>query len=388
MRILLISSEFPPGPGGIGNHAHQLALGLYRLGWEITVVSPQDYATGEAIDEFNSNQPFKIHRMRSGQGRVRAAFQRLRAAYRIARAHQPDLLLGTGLSGVWVAAFLGMLQRLPAVAVAHGSEFAKDPGLSRVINRWAFERMAAVVAVSRFTRGLVEQAGIRPRRTEVIPNAADQSRFFLLPDAQRQLFQTKAEFNGGPLLLTVGHVSNRKGQAVVIRAMPHIVRKLPNAHYAMIGLPTLKPELTKLAERLGVSGRVHFLGSLPNDDIVRWLNCCDVFLMTSRVTADGDCEGFGIAVVEAALCGKPAVVSNSSGLVEAILNGITGLAVPEGDENATAEAVVSLMSDPARLLAMGNAAREHASKTQSWSTCARLYDSVLRSSLTTKGNAS
>jgi phosphatidylinositol alpha-1,6-mannosyltransferase len=203
----------------------------------------------------------------------------------------------------------------------------------------------------------------------------------VLPDAERQSFRKKNGINGNPLLLTIGHVSERKGQAVVIRAMPHILRKLPDTHYAMIGLPTLKPELTKLAEKLGVSDHVHFLGSLPNDEVVRWLNYCHVFLMTSRVTADGDCEGFGIAVVEAALCGKPAVVSNNSGLVEAIRDGITGVAVPEGDETATAEAVVALMSDPSRRLAMGKAAREHAEQTQTWLTCARRYDSVLRNSL-------
>jgi phosphatidylinositol alpha-1,6-mannosyltransferase len=218
---------------------------------------------------------------------------------------------------------------------------------------------------------------------EVIQNAADHRRFVRLPESETMAFRKQAGFNGGPLLLTVGHVSERKGQEVVIRALPRILKTMPGAHYLMAGLPSMEPRLSRLAADLRVGDRVHFLGKVTDEEMVRWLNCCDIFLMTSRTTSAGDCEGFGIAVVEAALCGKPAVVSNSSGLVEAIRDGVTGLAVPEGDENATAEAVVSLISDPSRRLAMGEAARKRAETTQTWPACARLYDSVLRGSLPT-----
>src|SRR5205823_4374587 len=99
----------------------------------------------------------------------------------------------------------------------------------------------------------------------------------------------------------------RKGQDNVIRALPAILRRIPNAHYYMVGLPTLREPLEQLASEIGVCDNVHFVGRAETADVVRWLNACDLFVMTSRTTANGDCEGFGIAVVEAALCGKPAV---------------------------------------------------------------------------------
>ena len=80
------------------------------------------------------------------------------------------------------------------------------------------------------------------------------------------------------------------------------------------------------------------MGRVEEGDMVNWLNRCDLFVMTSRTLPDGDCEGFGIAVVEAALCGKPAVVSSQCGLIEAIEDGVTGIGVPEGDVVATANA--------------------------------------------------
>ena len=78
MRALILSSEFPPGPGGIGNQAHQLALSLHRLGWELTVVSPQDYVTFEQAQAFNTQQPFRIVTVPSRRGRFAEALHRFR----------------------------------------------------------------------------------------------------------------------------------------------------------------------------------------------------------------------------------------------------------------------------------------------------------------------
>jgi phosphatidylinositol alpha-1,6-mannosyltransferase len=137
--------------------------------------------------------------------------------------------------------------------------------------------------------------------------------------------------------------------------------------------------LTQLARQLSVQNHVHFLGVVDDTDLVRWLNCADVFVMTSRTTDTGDCEGFGIAVVEAALCGKPAVVSALSGLVEAIAENLTGLAVPENDERATAAAIVSLLSNTLLRTEMGNAAQIRARHSQTWETCGAQYDALLQS---------
>jgi len=374
----MISSEFPPGPGGIGNHAHNLALNLFRLGWEIAVVSPQAYASGKEIEEFNRAQPINVTRVPTGRGGLREASCRTRIAFRLACKQRPDVLLGTGRSGAWIASAIGAVRRIPAVAVAHGSEFGIREGIPGALNRWAFERANAVVAVSNFTREIVQKAGIRARRIEVIPNAANHLRFVLLHESECEAFREKMGFNGAPILLTVGRVSERKGQEVVIRALPHILRKVPQAHYLMIGLPSLKQELTMLAQNLGVGDRIHFLDRVAEQELVRWVNCCDVFLMTSRTISDGDCEGFGIAVIEAALCGKPAVVSGQSGLTEAIQAGTTGIAVPQGDEIATAEAVISLLVTPSRRQSMGEAARQRALEQQTWPSCSQRYDALLR----------
>ncbi len=177
----------------------------------------------------------------------------------------------------------------------------------------------------------------------------------------------------------MGNVTERKGHDIVVRALPEILRRQPNTHYLVAGLPTRGRELEELAESLGVKDHVRLLGRVEADRLVRLLNAADVFVMTSRRTADGDVEGYGIAAVEAALCGLPSVVSGGSGLAEAVRDGETGLVVPAEDAPATAGAILSLLENEAERRAMGERARRRASAEQTWERCAARYDEALRS---------
>ncbi len=180
------------------------------------------------------------------------------------------------------------------------------------------------------------------------------------------------------MLLTVGHVTERKGQEVVIRALPQILASQPDTHYWMAGLPTLQAKLEILALELGVLSHVHFLGRLDNADLRTAYNACDVFVMTSRHSSDGQFEGFGIAAVEAALCGKPAVVSDNSGLIEAVLPGKTGLVARENDPGSTAMAILTLLENPSLRQRMGEQARQRALDEQTWAASAAQYDLALQ----------
>ncbi len=114
----------------------------------------------------------------------------------------------------------------------------------------------------------------------------------------------------------------------MIRAMPAIIKSVPTARYVVVGLPTFRSDYLALAQSLGVGDRVHFLGRVDNATLVKAYNACEIFIMPSRRAENGDVEGFGIAAIEAALCGRLAVVTSGSGLQEAVIDGQTGLCVP------------------------------------------------------------
>lgn len=380
MRILLFASEFPPGPGGIGTHAHQLAGHLQQLGWDVLVVTPQDYATEQEIESFNDAQAYRICRLVRRGGYGQTLLHRFRTAWQTFRDFAPDVAIASGARAVWLMPVLARRFRLPWVAVGHGTEFGARGLLPKTLTKWAYQRADCLISVSRFTEQYIRRVGIAASLSRVIPNGADDGRFGILPTQSIERLRKTLPPGVGRILVTVGHVTPRKGQETVIRALPRIVAVCPDTHYFMIGLPAMQNQLQQLADELGVAEHVHFLGRLSGDDVVQWLNLCDVFVMASKHTEDGDFEGYGIAVVEAALCGKPSVVSNDSGLVEAIVDGETGIAVPQGDPTSTADAILSLIgaSSDVRRQRMGAAARARAAAEQTWTLRARQYDALIR----------
>lgn len=376
MRVLILSSEFPPGPGGIGTHAYELARHLQQMDWEVSVVAPQDYADAHEISEFNKAHSFPIVRLRSKGASAAKAILRQRATRWWIKDWKPDVIIASGQRSAWIAATLG--RGLPLIVVGHGSEFGVPGRWTNTLTRWAFGQASLVVCVSEYTRRQMLAAGIQPQTVQVITNGADSSRFNVLPVDQVLATRNSLGLEDAQLLITVGNVTERKGQDTVIRALPGILAEVPNTHYLIVGLPTRRKDLMQIAEDLGVAHHVHFLGRVENQRLVSLLNCADVFVMTSRLTKDGDFEGFGIAAIEAALCGKPAVVSADSGLAEAVIDGKTGVLVPQNDELATANAIVSLLNDHERRREIGDAARKRALSEQTWEQTVKRYAAVLQ----------
>lgn len=378
MKVLLLSSEFPPGPGGIGTHAFHLARQLHRRTWQVEVLTAQDYVTPEEAEAFRRAQSFPVVRWGSGGGFVRNSLGRWKALRSALRRDPPQVVVASGQRSTWMAA-LGLPRGIPWIAIGHATEFGQRRSWQGRLTRFAFRSADAVVYVSRFTERLAATSGIRARRTYVVPNGADADAFRPLDPGAVQSIREEFGVRDARVVLTVGNVTGRKGQEVVIRALPRVVAALPNVVYVMVGLPTLKEPLERLATELGVARNVRFAGAVSPKDLVRWLNACDLFVMTSRTTAAGDCEGFGIAVVEAALCGKPAVVSGSSGLVEAIEPGGSGLVVPENDSGETAAAILHMLTLEAKRQDFGRFARERALREQTWEVRGGEYDEILRS---------
>lgn len=367
MKILILSSEFPPGPGGIGTHAFELAEGLTAASDQVRVLSAQDYTSREERKAFNSRQKFDILTLASRRSQAAGGLSRLRSLYRAVHGWQPDVCIATGARSVWLMALVQLALKRPWLAVGHGSEFSLPANWERRFTRWSFNQAPFCVAVSQFTRRQMNEAGIQRADIQVIPNGANPV-FSELISADEGV-KIRGNFGFKPehkLLLTVGNLTRRKGQDIVIRALPEVARKGWDVHYWIVGLPTLQSELAELALHLGVQDRVHFAGRLSGEQLVQAYQVCDIFLMTSRFTEGGDYEGYGIAAVEASLSGKPVIVSRSGGLPEAVEDQETGMVVPENDPESTARAVLSLLETPALARRLGAEGRRRALSESLW----------------------
>jgi phosphatidyl-myo-inositol dimannoside synthase len=378
MRLLIVSSEFPPEPGGIGTQAYHLAQGFTKLGWDVAVMASQDVATREEWTAFNPAQPFEVVHLRRVPTLPLKGLYRLWTGSHTVRRFKPDLLLATGQPAVWITAWLALLHGIRHwIAVGHGTEFEIGPRWRHWLNRLTFPAASAVICVSNYTWQLMVNSGIRPLQGSVIPNGADLERFGIMPDDQLRDVRRKWSLNGSRMLLTVGKVTRRKGQDTVIQALPAILEKAPHTIYIAAGMPTQEKEFTALAQQLNVQEHVRFAGLVSSDTLVELMNLCDVFVLNSRHIPEGDLEGYGIAVLEAALCGKPAIVSTGTGLPETIIDGVTGIAVPQDDPHATADAVLSLLMDDQRRQSMGMAARDRSVALRGWEATVREYHRVM-----------
>ena len=379
MKLLLVSSEFPPGPGGIGTHAYQLAKNFSELGQGVQVLCSQDYATESEILDFNNSQHFTIYRMTNGKSKLSKGVTRFKLMNDSLRRFKPDIVLSSGSWPIWLGA-LGKLhnRKVAWLVVGHGTEFGQTRGFTALFTCFTANKADGIICVSEFTKRAVRDLGIDKPPIEVIHNGADPQQYFMLNSDQVLQIRADLGVEGKFVLLTVGNVSARKGQEVVIRALPAILREAPHVVYWMAGLPNQQLELERLSKELGVEGHIRFFGRTNPQTLLELYNACDLFVMTSRQLENGDFEGYGIAVIEAALCGKAAVVSDNSGLSEAVNNDKTGLLVGQNDPQTTAEAIINLVNDPERLEKFSKEAQKKAYESQTWDKVAASYLYIIR----------
>lgn len=377
-KIFIVSTEFPPGPGGIGSHAFQVAKELHNLGWQVTVFTEQANCPEEEITVFNKNSAFKINRFYPTPS-VFLLIKKFITLFFAALTQRPHIVMGTGKHGAWFAVLAGKLALCKTVVIGHGTEFIVEMSArSRKINNWVYSNATGIVYVSKYTKQIAESAGITNAKPSVIHNGADDSLFYPLAEKDIEAFKTEKQLTGKKIIITVGNVQPRKGHEFVLRALPKILETVPNVHYYCVGPPSIKTYLLQIAEELGVSGHLHFTGRILNSELLLWLNACHVFALTSVATEQGDIEGFGIAVVEAALSGKPAVVTNQSGPGEAIVEGLTGLGVKEKDIAGIAEKITLLLTNDSLRTKMGVDARNYALQNLTWKLAIQKYDQVIK----------
>jgi phosphatidylinositol alpha-1,6-mannosyltransferase len=149
--------------------------------------------------------------------------------------------------------------------------------------------------------------------------------------------------------------------------LPLIKARQPDVRYVIVGDGRLRGYFGQLAKSLGVERDVVFLGEVPDEALPDLYRSCDVYVQLSREAGSGGgAEGFGIVCLEAAACGKPVVAGRSGGLPDAVRDQVTGILVDPGDLGAVAEAILSLMQDPALAERMGQAGRDRVWRGFTW----------------------
>jgi phosphatidylinositol alpha-1,6-mannosyltransferase len=355
VRTLVVTNDFPPRPGGIQAFVHSLAI---RQPADEVVVLASSWKGAAAFD---AAQPFPV---------VRAATSVLlptRGALRQAR----EVAVAEGCDRAWfgAAAPLGLLAgRLGldrAVASTHGHEvgWALLPGARQALSRIG-RQVDVVTYLGDYTRSRLAPA-LPGVRLEQLPSGVDTAAFF--PGAGGDVVRRRLGLTDRPVIVCVSRLVPRKGQDVLIRALPLVQQRIPDAALLIVGGgPSLK-RLRSLASSTGVSDDVVLTGSVPWEELPAHYDAGDVFAMPCRSRRGGlEVEGLGIVFLEASATGLPVVAGRSGGSPDAVLDGETGWVVDGTSVEEVAGRIGDLLADPARARAMGAAGRAWVERDWRW----------------------
>ncbi len=223
-------------------------------------------------------------------------------------------------------------------------------------------RRSRFLAISESTRDDLVARGIPEGRIAVVHCGLDHDTYAFDPAAG------KAE---RPTILFIGRLRRYKGVDWVIRTLPRVLARVPEARLEVIGDGPWSEPLRRSAARLGVERAVEFLGFLPRAEKVRRLRRAWVLVQPSPK------EGWGLTVVEAGACGTAVVAADSPGLRDSVRRDETGLLVPFGDDAALADALVRVLAEPRLRDALGVAGLAWSARF-TWPDCAgRSLDALL-----------
>jgi glycosyltransferase involved in cell wall biosynthesis len=346
MRVLYLVPDLFGPPGGIARYSRLVARALCESGCvqQLDVIALWD-ADHAAID---SRYLFGPRLNYTPSGGRRAGF--IQTAVALLQRKRYDVLMAA-LVGLSPLLFVPSMRNSGArrVTFIYGVDaWYRLPWQKRV----AVRRSDVVISNSQYTA-----------RRAAASNGLDSSRLRLLYGCLDPELETRPNGPGagtprgaraafpGRTIVTVSRlaIGEDKGHVAVLRALPSILRKIPDLHYVIVGDGNFRPGLEDLARSLGVAHRTHFVGFVSDAEVAWYLDTSEAFVMPSRI------EGFGLVFLEAFAHGLPVIAGIHDAAPE-VLGPDAGVMVDTDDVQQVAEAVVHVLADSelrGRLVAAG-----------------------------------
>lgn len=345
MKVVFATGIFPPDIGGPATSVSTLADAWSAQGHQVSVVTYSD------VGDDGVARPYEVRRILRAQAAWRRYGSYLRALWRASSV--PGTIfaqdgVASGLPALIVAKLRGRRLVLRVAGdfaweraqVQYGyaeslEAFQKDlrvPApvfLARALQRLVYRSAHRVIAPSRYLAGVTRGWGVVPGRIRVIYNGVH------LPKKEEGLVKRPRR------IVAAGRLVPWKNFDVLIKAMPRVLLKFPDAALTIAGDG---PELTRLRALAGapmLEGKVEFAGRLKRDELCRAIGESAVFVLPSSY------EGFSHQLVEAFACGASVVASRAGGNPELMQDRKNGLLVEPGDASGLADAIIAFFEDRA-----------------------------------------
>lgn len=365
MKVFVVTNDFPPRIGGINYYVDQL-MRRFTPG-SVTVFS-SSYAGWQ---EFDREYPHEVIRLDTEMMLPTPSVRR--RLHEELRSRRPDVVV---FGATWPLGHMGPAIRrkldIPYLGFTHGLELTATlvPGLLRHIGHDA----AMLTACSAWAKGKLEGAFGWKGRMAVLPSGIDTERFH--PAVSDAAVRERHSLGSAPVVCCVSRLVPRKGQDMLIRAMPAMLRQVPDMKLMIVGVGPYDAVLRKLASDTGVADRVVFTGAASYQELAAYFRAGDVFAMPCRVRWFGfDIEALGAVFLQGAAVGRPVIAGATGGAPETVIEGKTGFAVDPTRPEALVQAIVPLLQDRQRADAMGRAGADWVHREWTWDRMAeRLKD--------------
>lgn len=378
MKIVQVSYQYRPFPGGVSDAVTHLCSSLCKRGHEVIVYTCSKFGNqnlgvdrSEVIDGVIVKRILNLTRFQILYG----VLPNPAAIFKDLKNENPDIvhLHGIGfLENDYVAL---VTKHRPLVLTGHGGGMYYRPdrpwyhwvGWSlycKLLAAKTARRADRIVALTPYEIPFWLGLGAERDRINIIPWGIPSDCFI---DHDGKKFKAEYKING-PMLLFVGALAPGKGAQWLIKAMPEITSEFPDAYAVFCGPDVgYKAQLVTLARKLGVSDRVIFTGFLPRSKLLQAYAACHVFVMPS------DHEGFGLSIAQAMPFGKPVIASMVGAVPYIVEDSKSGLLIRQRDFTQLAKCAKLLLADSALRSRLGNNGRI-LSRKYDWNIVCEMYE--------------
>jgi len=370
MKVLLLTSEFPPVNGGIATYVREIACSATRLGATLTVYAP-DYGIETHAED--RRLPFEIRRFAGGLHSRRDLPAKVALARRIVGERDYDVVHAADWPFFIPLALSRGRTRGRLVMTVHGTEINETQAREKRLAIWlagVFGPRTEITANSAYTHDLFRDRFNVPAE-QVRTVHLGVSEFWFGPRVPRTI--TRAELglpDGGVTMVTVARLTRRKGHLTTVAALAALPQAIRDKiTWLVIGPDGEADYVQELKTAVAASGcDIRLLGALPSQQIRDIYGACDFFCLSGNWDVTGRVEGFGLVFLEAAAGGLPSVATDVGGVADAVLHNQTGLLVKPNPE-ALSAAIAEMVNDGVKRMSLGRRAATRA-RHMSWERCA------------------
>ena len=372
-RPLVVTNDFPPRLGGIQTFVEEL---VRRRPVDTVVVYTSSWGDTWEHDRV---QPYPIVRYRRSV--LLPTPDVAQRCVQLMRAYDCDTVL------FGAAAPLGLLgprlrqagaRRIIALTHGHEAGWAGMPGGSPLLRRIG-DGVDVVTYLGAYTRARIAAAltpAAAARMAQLTPGVQDT---LFTPEVDGSAIRARHGLTGRKVIVCVSRLMPRKGQDVLIRALPAIRSRVEDAALLIVGDGPYRRQLEQLVDSLRLGRHVVMAGAVPWAELPAHYAAGDVFAMPCRTRNRGlDVEGLGIVYLEASATGLPVVAGDSGGAPDAVLDGQSGYVVPGRDAATIADRVSGLLVDEDLARRMGARGRTWVEEQWRWERTSGQFEALLR----------